>query len=338
MMIRSRLAQTTGVRRILETPVHGFKTRSIRRWAAASVMLMASAGTVYFYSFRNDLKQSQLHENIAPAKSLAILTLADGHRIILSDEKKGKLASEPGVNITKADDGKLVYSLVSNQKVGLGPALINLIEIPRGGKYLVHLPDGTKVWLNSASSLRYPSRFTGKQRRVELSGEAYFEVAKVRLPFLVITKKQTIEVLGTHFNVNSYADEGSVKTTLLEGSVHVVPMKGQTVARNGDVMLKPGEQSVLQGGILKVRAADIGLEMAWKNGEFIFTNNDFRAEMRKIGRWYDVDIVYDDSAPEHVDLDGFVSSEKNISAVLKLIALTGKVHFKMEGRRVIVTK
>jgi transmembrane sensor len=336
MMIRARLAETTGVRSIIEVPVVRLNVTNVKRWTAVAAIFIAFTVAIYFYIFKNaSTEPGKYTADIAPARNTAILTLGNGHKIILSDKKKGQLVSEAGVSITKTSDGQLVYTVIPSKGSLNAEELANTIETPKGGKYQVSLPDGTRVWLNSASSLRYPLRFNDKQRKVELDGEAYFEVAKLRhLPFLVVTKKQTVEVLGTHFNINSYSDENSVKTTLLEGSVRV----SSSGAKHAESILKPGQQSVLQSDELKVKEADLTVEMAWKNGEFIFTNNDFRAEMRKVARWYDVDVVYDDSAPMDVDLDGFISREKNISALLTLIELTGKVHFKIQGRRIVVTK
>lgn len=335
-MIRARLAQTTGVESLVDTPTIRLSVHSWRSWAAVVAFVISATLAIYLYTYKN--KQENIvaaQPDFAPAKSTAVLTLADGQKIVLSDNKQGQLAKESGVLISKTHDGQIVYTIIPGEGSAGTQVSMNTVETPRGGKYQVNLPDGTKVWLNAASSLRYPTKFSGQERHVELDGEAYFEVAKVhkkRMPFFVRTKKQTVEVLGTHFNVNDYPDEEIVKTTLLEGSVRVSPKNGRTS------LLKPGEQAIIQSNNLNVQSADLSAEMAWKNGEFIFTNNDFRTEMRKVARWYDVDITFDASAPQEINLGGFISSEKNISAVLKLIELTGKVHFKIEGRRILVTK
>ncbi|MDB5121829.1 MAG: Anti-sigma factor [Sphingobacteriales bacterium] len=332
LMIRERLAKTTGLSHFAQVPGKTIQMRESIKWVAAAVVLLVSAFSLYFYKTNQDV--SPTANDISPAKNVAQLTLANGRKILLSDAVKGKLDEEAGVRIEKTENGQLVYTVIGSNNSGENNEAFNTIETPRGGKYKVNLPDGTQVWLNAASSLKYPTRFTGNLRTVELDGEAYFEVAHDKAhPFKVITDKQIVEVLGTHFNLNSYADESSVKTTLLEGSVKVLELKTKQTQ-----LLKPGEQAVLETGSLEVKQADLSLEMAWKNGEFIFSSNDFRAEMRKISRWYDVDIVYSPDAPDDFQLGGFVSRSKNISEVLDLIELTGKVHFKVEGRRVLVTK
>ncbi len=347
-MIRARLAETTGIKRITETPVHKIDLSPIRKWAVAAIILIVSGLVFYTYKMRTADSLNALAHDIGPGRNVARLTLANGRKIILSDAQEGKLAEESGVRISKAGNGQIIYTIVNEHKGAKDhrPEM-NTIETPKGGQYQVNLPDGSRVWLNAASSLRYPSRFSAEERKVELSGEAYFEIAKVfkgkdtgkadkereRLPFVVKTASQLVEVLGTHFNINSYGDETAVKTTLLEGSVKVKPL-----TFNNAQFLKPGQQAVLEGGSLKIKEADLSAEMAWKNGEFVFASNDFHAEMRKVARWYNVDIVYDDSAPADFNLGGFISRSKNISAVLKLIELTGKVHFKIEGRRILVTK
>ncbi|TKC59135.1 DUF4974 domain-containing protein [Pedobacter hiemivivus] len=333
--LRERLVQTTGVQSLKAIPVHQLHTSSWRTWAAVVAVLVTTALGLYLFTSRIDRQDLLVTTpDFAPAKNTAILTLANGKQIKLTDQNQGQFANESGVSISKTREGELVYTALGDHGSKGLPVGVNTIETPRGGKYQVNLPDGTKVWLNAGSLLRYPNRFIGKERSVELSGEAYFEVAKIqdkRMPFFVRTKRQTVEVLGTHFNVNNYEEEEEVKTTLLEGSVRIGSKNGKNAT------LKPGEQSVIQSNSLRVQDADLSTEMAWKNGEFIFTNNDFRAEMRKVARWYDVEIIFDESLPKDISLGGFISSGKNISAVLKLIALTGKVHFKIEGRRILVT-
>jgi len=329
-------------------PIHdrSSKIRVFPKLAAVAAVVIAVFAGGYFYLAHRDT-QTPDSNRIQPGSNKAVLILSNGKQILLNDIKTGTILTQTGVRITKSSDGKLIYSVVaeSNSNSTSDRLEMNTIQTPKGGKYQVNLPDGTTVLLNAASSLRYPSRFSREKREVELTGEGYFEVAKVfkisshgkdhmdRLPFIVKTATQRVEVLGTHFNLSSYSDEPEVRTTLLEGSVQVAALLSKKVET-----LKPGQQSILQGGAIEVKAADLNAEMAWKNDEFVFASNDFRAEMRKIARWYDVDIVYTDSAPSDVDLGGFISRSKNISAVLRLIELTGKVHFKIEGRRIIVTK
>ena len=314
--------------------------------AAASVILVL--GTAIYF-FKSNSKQSGIlrsfqganaKNDIAPGTNGATLTLADGRKIKLSTVGNGKLASETGINISKTDDGQLVYrvesSSISQKKMVGGNEEIqsfNTLSTSNGEQYQVILPDQTKVWLNASSSIMYPSSFAGaKNRRVTLTGEAYFEVAKMKIPFLVSTKKQAIKVLGTHFNVNSYENELTTKTTLLEGSVRVNAPKQFT----NDVLLKPGQQSILKGDNIEVVSADTEQETAWKNGQFYFKNAPLQAVMRQISRWYNVEVVYNKEVPNQVILGGWISRSKKLSAILNLIELTGQAHFKVEGRRVTV--
>jgi ferric-dicitrate binding protein FerR (iron transport regulator) len=321
-------------------PDNGTKKISLmsRIAAAAAVLLIGSIGILFYLNNRatpSKLLVSKTKNDIKPGGSKAFLTLANGKRIALTNEANGELVKQAGVQITKKAGGKLIYTVVNkNADNPETAAEYNTIETPPGGKYEVNLPDGTHVWLNAASSLKYPAFFSGKERKVELNGEAYFEVAKNKaMPFIVKTAAQQVEVLGTHFNINSYTDEPETRTTLLEGSVKV---KQNT---NGDSrLLKPGQQSVLSEEKLSVAYVDTEAVIAWKNGDFVFKDDDFKMAMRKIARWYNVEVVYDPSASYDLVPGGWVSRSKNISAVLKVMALTGKVHFKLEGRRITVTK
>lgn len=208
----------------------------------------------------------------------------------------------------------------------------NTLSTARGEQYQVRLPDSSLVWLNAASELKYPSSFnTLKERRVELSGEAYFEVAKnKKQPFVVQADGQEVKVLGTHFNVSSYSDEPDAITTLLEGSVQI--------SGNGEVkVLKPGERAVRTGNQIKVSEADLSEDMAWKNGDFYFNNVGIASIMRQISRWYDVDIIYQGELTDE-KFYGTISRSKNIKQVLNVLEKTKSVHFKVEGRRVLIMK
>lgn len=312
-----------------------------RKWrlagiAAAVVLVMFS---INFY--RNVSKEKDtlsaasiggLKNDVKPGDSKAVLTLADGRTIVLDNVKSGILASQGQTAISKTADGQIVYDASAKPlENASAPLTYNTITTPRGGQYMVVLPDGTKVWLNAASSLRFPTAFTGKERRVELSGEAYFEVAKSGIPFLVNSAGQQIEVLGTHFNVMAYEDEASVKTTLLEGSVKVSNLKSHI-----SHLLRPGQQSSLsRDGSLKVTEVNTEEAAAWKNGYFIFANENIQSSMKKIARWYDVEIEYQGNVKNKA-LWGTISRFENISEVLKMIELTGVIHLKLEERRVIV--
>jgi ferric-dicitrate binding protein FerR (iron transport regulator) len=274
-------------------------------------------------------------DDIVPGGNKAVLTLANGKKINLTDVNIGTLAEQSNVQITKIADGQLVYNVLSDQKV-IDDQMNqnNTIETPRGGRYQMRLPDGTNVWLNSASRLTFPSSFSSlSKRKVELSGEAYFEVAKDKSrPFVVKTILQEVEVLGTHFNISSYEDESSVKTTLIEGSVKIV-------AKNGsDKILKPGQQSVLTADNITVENISEGQQaLAWKNDQFVFESNDIQYVMRMISRWYNVEVEYVGTIPEN-RFGGAISKFENISEVLKSLESTGRVKFKIEGRRILVYK
>lgn len=299
--------------------------------AAASILLVASASFFFFFNQKNGTLASH---DIDPGRYKALLTLADGRQIALTDAANGKLAVQNGIQITKAADGQLIYQVKDpGQKINEAP-LFNHISTPKGGQYQINLPDGTRVWLNAASSLKFPASFNNlKERRVELTGEAYFEVAKNKsLPFLVSTHQQKVEVLGTHFNINSYDNELTVKTTLLEGSVMV-----STLNNLVKKVLKPGEQSVLHSGQMMVNAVDTESETAWKDGDFNFEDTDIQSIMRKLERWYDLEVIYEGNIPK-TTFGGKISIHRPLSKALKLLESTGDVHFKVEGRRIIVTQ
>ncbi|MEJ5055243.1 FecR family protein [Sphingobacterium sp. MYb382] len=271
---------------------------------------------------------------VSPGTDHALLTLADGSTISLSEVKQGEIALESGVHIEKTDDGSIVYRGPDNQ---LAESTFNTIATPRGGQFQITLPDGSKAWLNASSTLSYPVRFAAAERRVKMTGEVYFEVAKQtkknsheRVPFFVETEKQTIQVLGTQFNVNAYADEPAIRTTLVEGSVRI-----QGEGNMGSVLLKPGQQAVLTD-VFKVSTVATEKEIAWKTGDFIFQGESLERILRELSRWYDVEV----SCPEHLRsmrFNGMVSRKKPLSTIIEIIQSTNKVQITLEGRRLIVT-
>jgi len=304
-------------------------TRLWPRIAAAAMILITLSIGFYFYT-KDTLKpnETQYANDIGPGGNKATLTLADGSKISLTDAKNGQLAEQSGITITKSADGQLIYT-ISDLRPQTSDLEYNTIETPTGGQYKIVLPDGTKAWLNAASSLRYPVRFTGKERRVEITGEAYFEVVHNRLmPFMVVGEEQTVKVLGTHFNINSYADEGNIRTTLVEGSVEV---SNKVIVK----VLLPGQQSVLKNTDLTVTEANIEEAIAWKNGYFRFNGETIENIMRKLSRWYNIEVRYEGKVSDE-SFYGTISHFKNISEVLKMLELTKGVHFKIEGRRVTV--
>lgn len=310
---------------------------------AASVLLVLTAGILFYVQSNRQqqpLKTTRvLKKDVDPGGNKAILTLADGTKIVLDNTENGTIASQGSTAINKTKNGQLVYDASINPLSSTSdnqPVSYNTIVTPPGGQYQVILPDGTQVWLNAASSLRFPTAFSEQNRMVELTGEGYFEVAKdAGKKFIVEANGTKVEVLGTHFNVMAYADESSINTTLLEGSVKVI--KG-----NESKIIIPGQQARVKENI-HVAIADINEAVAWKNGYFIFKNEDLQSIMRKISRWYDVEIKYEGQIPRE-SFGGKISRYKNVSEVLRLLELTGPVQFKIEnygekqgdGRRIIV--
>jgi transmembrane sensor len=309
-------------------PWLGLRRSWISIAAAASITIVIGL-SLYFYKYPSSkaTKVLQVFSHDLPAGSnKAYLTLGNGKKILLSGSTIGTLAIEAGVKITKTADGQVVYTVADQGKQE--GSEYNSIETPRGGQYELHLPDGTKVWLNASSSLKYPSSFAAlKERKVELTGEGYFEVSKDKTrPFLVSSRGQVVEVLGTHFDVSAYQDEATVKTTLLEGSVKL----------NKQVMLKPGEQSVLADGKFKVTEVNVNDAIDWKNGEFAFVNEPLSDIMKKVARWYDVEIVYTHAVAIMPTFTGSVSRSENISSVLSMLEETSTVRFSIEGKQIKV--
>lgn len=304
------------------------ETKRFKLWpriaAVASIVLVIAAGLFYFN--HNQTRPGGLNasknNDIGAGSNKAILTLADGKQIVLTDAKNGALANEDDALIKKTADGHLVYEGAAGSK---SAALYNNIATPRGGQYTVMLSDGTKVILNAASSLKYPTVFKGTNRTVELTGEGYFEVAHNKSkPFKVISKGQEVEVLGTHFNINSYLDEPDVKTTLVEGSVNV----------NG-IVIKPNQQAVLTvSNQIVVKQIDAADAVAWKDGLFKFDHTDLKTLMRQIARWYDVDVVYEGNVKEE-QFYGKIERSYTLSEVLMVLE-RGNVHFRIEGKKIIV--
>lgn len=311
----------------------------ILRWAAAAVVLLALGSIIYLYSGGKSIfqKQRTYASDAAPGSNKAILVLADGRKISLSDTHNGDVAKEAGLSITKTADGQLVYSILDDKSGADAKGdIFNTIETPKGGVWQIKLPDGSSVWLNAASSLTYPLSFAkGKKRMVELKGEAYFEVSKDKdHPFVVKTAKQEVEVLGTSFNINSYADESVVKTTLLEGSVKVVPyLEGQK-----EDILKPGEQAILGAKGMNIQEVDAEESIDWKNGYFMFNNERQENIMRKIARWYNVQVEYADASAKDVMYYGSISRFENVSKVLRKFEQTGEVRFEINKNKITVYK
>ncbi|TWV94695.1 FecR family protein [Chitinophaga pinensis] len=306
------------------------KTNWPRLAAAASILLCLGIGGYYFVK-RDTVKQvaKVVQYDVAPGSNKATLTLANGQQISLDDATNGRLAVQGNTRITKTSDGNLAYEPTDEHTTASASIAYNIVNTPLGGQYHLTLTDGSDVWLNAGSSVKYPTSFKGSERKVEITGEAYFEIAPdAARPFRVVTAGQVVEVLGTHFNVNAYTDETDIKTTLLEGSVKVT-------GSNHTKIIKPGEQTVLNSNGLNVTNADLEEAVAWKNGEFRFNDEKIGSIMRKLARWYDIEVSFKGPLPEE-GFNGKISRYKNISQTLKMLEKTKAVHFQIEGRRVIV--
>lgn len=330
--------------RLLATISETENRKGINKWwmrSAAAVVLIGLV--VLFFITTGNKKQSTIvaevpvkqTEEIVPGGNKAMLTLADGSTIILDSAANGLLSQQGGIKVQKLDNGLLAYTINGKLVTENDQAFYNTITTPRGGQYQVTLSDGTQVWLNAASSIHFPVVFAGTERKVEITGEAYFEVAKnAAMPFKVITGSSEVEVLGTHFNINSYTDESSVKTTLLEGLVKV----SVTGNNQSPKFLKAGQQTVLnkEGRISILNNADLEEAVAWKNGRFQFNSADLKSILRQISRWYDVDVEYRGNVDIH--FTGQLPRNDNVTKVFDKLALTGEVHFKTEGKKIIVSR
>ena len=304
----------------------------LRRSSAAAIILLFGAGVYLHLNHPSPKKvvaanitQKPVTNDVpAPVNSKAVLTLADGSKIELDSINNGTLARQGNVQIVKQADGQIAYNGTGSED------LYNTLNVPRGSKVVtIKLSDGTQVWLNSESSLRYPASFRGIERKVEITGEAYFEVAhNMAIPFIVKKDAMEIKVSGTSFNINAYEDEGINKVTLLEGSIRVSISNHQN-------LLKPGQQAQIKDDIRLINGVDIEEVMAWKNGKFQFGEKaDLNFIMRKIARWYDVDVEYEGGTINQ-RFGGEMPMNSNLSQVLEILRISG-VHFTINGKKVIV--
>ena len=303
---------------------------------AAVILLFAYTGAhFYFYQpqkqFKKVVQKLPLHNDVLPGGNKAVLTLANGKKIILDNANTGVLAKQGSTDIDKTKDGQIIYKAFNHGQNDQNITL-NTVSTPRGGQYQVVLSDGSKVWLNAASSLRFPAVFKGKTREVEITGEAYFEVAKnAAMPFVVKTGRFVVEVLGTHFNIMAYNNESFIKTTLLEGAVKV---------RSGTSInfLKPGQQALLnaQGQTKIIEDVDVDDETAWKNGLFQFKDAGIETVMRQAERWYNVTISYEGKIPVK-QFTGRISRDVKVSELLNMLKYFG-VNFRIDGKNITVMK
>lgn len=310
----------------------------LRRWVAAAAVIILFGAVAYLWIINRPSKQlvnvdpTPLNQDIAPGKEGAVLTLADGTTVVLDSLGNGLVAVQNGSKISLRN-GQLMYN--ADHSGGTAETAYNTVSTPKGRQFKLILSDGTKVWLNAASSLRYPALFTGRERKVEVTGEVYFEVARnARMPFHVRVNDETeVEVLGTHFNINSYKDEASINTTLLEGSV-------QVLSKGKKAVLKPGQQAQVGHAdaptdrIKIVNDANVEKVMAWKNGIFNFQDASLEEVMRQLERWYDIEVMYEKGIPK-LEFVGKMDRDLSLMNVLRGLEVS-EVHFRIEGRKLVV--
>ncbi|MEO6230599.1 MAG: FecR domain-containing protein [Ferruginibacter sp.] len=308
-------------------------------WAAASVIIIISSLSIYFFRNNNQPKQTELAKastsnqnknDILPGSAGALLTLANGSVIVLDSAGEGNVASQGNTNILKAA-GTVQY--ITQHGVTEAALTFNTMTTPRGRQFKLVLEDGTKVWLNAESSIHFPTVFGKKQRNVDITGEAYFEVAKnSNRPFTVSVNGMQVQVLGTHFNINAYGNEPEVRTTLLEGSVKVIK-------NNQMQMLVPGQQARLNNSneLSVIKNVNTGEIVAWKDELFSFNDTDIKSLVRQISRWYDVELEFEiASNAQPLRFTGKISRNVPLSTLLKMLQLTGDVSFLIEGKKVTV--
>lgn len=317
----------------IDLPVHRvhFLKTSWFRYAAA-ILIVVGLGTVaYLWTNNKKIEQplvsenKQLQTDLPPGGERAVLTLADGTEIVLDNAANGNIAQQGNATVIKSDNGQIRYDLKGSSQ---GQVMLNTMSTPQGGQYQLTLPDGTKVWLNAASSITYPAVFVGKERKVTINGEAYFEVAKNKeMPFMVeVRGMSTVEVLGTSFNINAYSNEETVNTTLVEGSVKI----------NKRVVLKPGQQAVVKdpAAVSVVNNADLEKAIAWKNGLFSFNNADLVSVMRQLERWYGVKVIYQRDVTD-LTLKGEMYRNVQLSTIMNFLKKMG-VNVRLDGKTLIV--
>ncbi|MEP7259442.1 MAG: FecR family protein, partial [Flavitalea sp.] len=305
--------------------IHFIRSRFFRY--AAAVVLLAGAA-LYIFNVQRKNQYPAIAQNvpvkakdILPGGQKAMLTLGDGTTIVLDNAANGKIAQQGHTQVLKLANGQLQYEALDNNNAeGSNKISYNTMSTPRGGQYQLTLPDGSNIWLNAESSITYPTAFAGNDRKVKITGEVYFEVAKDKTkPFIVTAGEQQVEVLGTHFNINAYTDEGQIKTSLLEGSVKI----------NKEI-LEPG-QAYMNG---KISATDVDRDVAWKNGVFNFNDQTLMQVMRQLARWYNLEVAYPQGVPKK-EYGGEMGRNLSLDQVLKGLENSG-VHFQLTGRRLTV--
>lgn len=324
-----------------------FLNKKLYKYVAAAAVFVVIVGLYFLYNHSTISQRSVAgnyghplaNTDVAPGGNKAVLTLANGSMIVLDSAHQGTLAMQGNNRVMKVDRGMIAYHQLaagngqSAREKQQPEAQFNTLTTPGGGEYQLELSDGTKVWLNSASSLKFPTAFEGKERKVLLTGEAYFEVVKNNdQPFKVQVGGMEVEDLGTHFNIMAYSDEPDIKTTLLEGAVKVIN-------GNATATLQPGQQAIIThepNEDIRVVEADTAEAVSWKNGIFAFHSTNIYEIMRQLSRWYNVDVSYYDSL--HVFLNGEISRNVKVSEVFKMLELTGELSFTIDGKKIIVRK
>ncbi len=301
-----------------------------KRYAIAASAVFAIGIISYFFLFNKDknpevvtISKTLSHDIIAPSATKAMITLADGTQVALDNVTSGTLTKQANVNVIKTEDGKIIYTGSASEMI------YNTLTNPRGSKVIdITLADGSHVWLNAGSSVTYPVAFVGNERKVTITGEAYFEVSRhPTKKFFVQANGSTTEVLGTHFNVNSYSNEADVKVTLLEGAVKVTK-------QNVSGVLKPGQQAQITDKINVVSDVDIETVIAWKNGLTKFKSADIKSIMRQVERWYNVDVVFEGNMPDRT-FTGGVSRDAKLSELLRILEVSN-IHFRLNGQKLVV--
>lgn len=301
-----------------------------KRYAIAASVVFTIGIISYFLLFNKDknpevvvISKTLSHDIIAPSATKAMITLADGTQVALDNVTSGTLTKQANVNVIKTEDGKIIYTGSASEMI------YNTLTNPRGSKVIdITLADGSHVWLNAGSSVTYPVAFVGNERKVTITGEAYFEVSRhPTKKFFVQANGSTTEVLGTHFNVNSYSNEADVKVTLLEGAVKVTK-------QNVSGVLKPGQQAQITDKINVVSDVDIETVIAWKNGLTKFKSADIKSIMRQVERWYNVDVVFEGNMPDRT-FTGGVSRDAKLSELLRILEVSN-IHFRLNGQKLVV--
>jgi hypothetical protein len=317
-------------------PAHRLWISKTQKWLAAAAIALFLAGGYYLIQIKPSISKTELvsmqvhkdNTDILPGGNKAVLTLSNGASIILDSAANGLITRQGDASVSKAGSGRLAYNQLNGSA---SPVVYNTLRTPRGGQYQLKLPDGSMVWLNAASSIRFPTAFTGDKREVEMTGEIYFEIApNPDKPFSVTVDGMKVNVLGTHFNIMAYDDEPLVKTTLLEGSVRVT--KG-----NATALLKAGQQAQInkEGKITLLERIDPTEAIAWKDQLFWFEDDDIYSVMRRVSRWYDANVTITGKIPQH--FTGSIPRDVKVSRVFEVLQETGSIHFQVNNKEIIVT-